>query len=72
MAKLPTTCRPGSAWHTWQLAGLDWRIQNPGAEIDAAYMAAVEFATSTGYPGLGQFALLRAFMEGARAAHPNT
>lgn len=31
--KLPHSCKKGSAWHTWQKAGREWRKANPTKEV---------------------------------------
>ena len=44
-------CRRGSAWHTWQCAGSEWRKANPTATADDALLAAKTFAhEGSGHP----------------------
>jgi hypothetical protein len=57
------TCKPGSAWDTWQKAGAAWRVDNPTADDAAAISAATDYAQIGGYPDLGKSARYRAFME---------
>jgi|TARA_R110000796_G_scaffold234393_1_gene353067 hypothetical protein len=57
-----TNCLKGSAWNTWQLAGLKWRSNNQTSDIDEQTNAAKDFAAIE--PSLiGQNARYRAFME---------
>lgn len=62
-----TTCNvlPGSAWHTWQLAGAAWRENHPEADQAAVDAAAREFAVATDLSALSHTPRARAFREGA-------
>jgi len=57
-------CRIGSAWHDWQLAGVEWRKQNESLD---AKDAASTFGNVDGYPDIGKDARRRAFLEGANS-----
>lgn len=63
MNAIPANCKSGSAWHTWQLAGYDWRIEHPDASIIAIRRAATDYADTK--TGLMKEAVHRAFAEGA-------
>jgi len=60
-----STCRPGSAWHTWQRHGQDWAAGNPGASPEQAEQAAQNFASAAACPAIGREHMRRAFLEGA-------
>lgn len=64
MAKV-SICKPGSAWHTWQRRGIEWREANPEASNEQALHAAKSSAITFGWPDAGKAAYCRAFMEGA-------
>ena len=64
MAQL-SKCKPGSAWHTWQKAGSEWRKTTYATTPGARLFAATCFASLPGWPDAGRDARKRAFLEGA-------
>lgn len=64
MAQL-SPCKPGSAWHAWQLRGMEWRELNPKASNEKAIKAAQSSAMAFGWSDAGTSAYCRAFMEAA-------
>ena len=63
----PHNCRQGSAWHTWQTAGYEWRQQTWATSKGALLLAANAFASNSG-GDLERDAKKRAFIEGANLA----
>ncbi len=57
-------CKQGSAWHTWQLAGQEWRENTWATSEGAIMLAAVAFASNSDGDN-ERNAKKRAFTEGA-------
>ena len=60
----PYNCKNGSAWHTWQSAGYDWRQKTYATSKGALLIAANAFANNSS-GDLERNAKKRAFVEGA-------
>ena len=60
----PHNCRKGSAWHTWQEAGYNWRQKTYATSKGALLLAANAFASNS-HGDNERNAKKRAFIEGA-------
>jgi hypothetical protein len=61
---MTNNCKPGSAWHTWQMAGKEWRKETYATSKGALLIASNAFASDS-YGDNERSARRRAFIEGA-------
>lgn len=66
----PHNCKHGSAWHTWQTAGYEWRQKTWATSKGALLVASAAFASQSNCTGSSAEygARKRAFIEGANVA----